>query len=128
MVQPIQDYLPGLPISYARITADTRVARGPLLFFGLIMTTNSGSDSVDVYDGNNSSGRRVMRVAHSYQDFSPADRPSTLPVFLPAPILLDRGLFVDIANGVTEVTLFYLPVREEQLHGRVEGVVEGASE
>jgi hypothetical protein len=116
------------PIAWTRVTADTVVAVGPLLFYGLIMTTSAIACTVDVFDGSNTLGRRVMRAAHSYQDPATVDRASSLPCFLPAPILLERGLFLDLASNVTEVTVFYRPIREEQVTPLVEELVEGAPE
>jgi len=116
------------PIAYTRVTADTFVVRGPLLFYGAVITTSGAADAMDVYDGENTSGRRVMRVAHSYQDQGAVDRVASLPVMLPEPILLERGLFVDLETNVTEVTVFYLPVREEQRVPLIEEPVEGAPE
>jgi len=115
-------------IAYTRVTVDTFVARGPLLFYGVVITTSGSADAMDLYDGENTSARRVMRVAVSYQDAIPVNRVVSLPVMLPEPILLDRGLFVDLEADVNEVTVFYLPVREEQRVPRVEEPVEGAPE
>jgi len=114
----------GQPISYTRVTADTLVARGPLLFYGLTMIADGIAPQVDIFDGFNTRTRRIMRVAHTYTDSAAINRVAGMPVMLPAPILLERGLFVDIFASVTEVTVFYMPVREEQLAPRVEARVE----
>ena len=112
------------PIAWTRITVDTFVARGPLLFYGVAKTSPSAAQVVDIYDGFNATGRRVMRAALTYTDSVPTVRNAVLPVMLPAPILLERGLFMDLAFTAGEVTVFYRHLREEQLAPRAETRVE----
>jgi hypothetical protein len=42
------------------------------------------------------------------------------PQCLARPVLFRNGLFCDLGGGLTGVTIFYEPITEEMLTGRVE--------
>jgi hypothetical protein len=88
------------PIAWQRITEDTVLGRGPILFWGAVLTHSAVATAI-IYDGVNAGGRRVMSLhldgVVSY----------TLPALLPRPILLPNGLFIDVSTAPDDLIVFY---------------------
>ena len=115
-------------IAVVRITTSSPVSRGPTLLYGFIVHQASGAAaSLQVRDGENVSAQLVFGFTPAF-DNSGSFADGDVPVMLPAPILLRRGLFIQLAGTGATAALFFMPVREEQLVARAEAPVEGAAE
>lgn len=93
------DVLPG----WQRITEDTVVCRGPVLFYGAILTSDGlGATAVIFYDGVNTAGRRLFRLL--------ATATETLALLFPVPIPLEDGLYIDVGSNLGDLFLLYAPL------------------
>lgn len=97
--------LPPCRAGWRYVSADTAVARGPVDYWGAILTGDGGGVAdVTLYDGANASGRQVLTLWASTVESRIA--------LLPIPITLEDGLFVDVGSNVTGVFVLYVPRRE----------------
>lgn len=106
-----QEPQPGAPATdnryagWERLTADEQAARGPLLFAGLILTSDGvGAADVTVYDGQEVTGGRRFS---SFNAASGATEVFTFP-----PVRFLRGLYIDIGSNVEDFVAFYKTLRE----------------
>jgi hypothetical protein len=99
------------PISSLRVLSDTLIARGPVLFWGYAADT-TGAWSFVLRDGANAGAQEVVRVGDATGGMA--------PLSLARPVLFRNGLFCDVGGGLTGVTIFYEPIREEMLGERPE--------
>ncbi|MGH6999378.1 MAG: hypothetical protein ACREEO_14380 [Phenylobacterium sp.] len=92
--------MPHEGFSWKRVTQDERVAIGPLVFAGLLLTADAvGTADVTVYDGYDAGGRQFCTFR------TPVSR--TEPQGPPAPVHLSQGLFVDVGSNVEECVVIY---------------------
>jgi len=90
---------------WERLTADDQAARGPLLFGGIILTSDGvGAADVTIYDGQEVTGGR------RFSSFKVAS--GLTGVFTWPPLLFLRGLYVDIGSNVADLVAIYKTVRE----------------
>lgn len=97
--------------AYVNITESTRIARGPVLFYGIEVNA-AISVVATVFDGGSAAGHRVTSVRTIAATVG-ADR-----CFLPVPVLLRGGVFVSLDNPPADCVVYFLPVREEMLAER----------
>lgn len=90
--------------AYRNLKNDQIVNEGPTLITGIALHCSADGGSVEVYDGLDVlSGVDIMTVNGWTND--------TNPMMFPHPVLLNNGLFVDIGANVTDVTIFFVPLR-----------------
>ncbi len=103
------------PIASLVVTVDTLISRGPTLFWGYALQS-SAAWSLTLRNGVNTSAPA---------QFAAGTAASTIAsVVLTRPVLFRDGLFADLGAGLTNVTILYEPLREEQLVPRQEGPAE----
>ena len=93
---------PCLP-GWQRIAADTLLCRGPLLFYGAILTAAAAVSAV-FYDGVNANGRRLFGLETS------AAVQVCVPALFPVPIPLKDGLYVDVSAAPDDLLVIYAPL------------------
>jgi hypothetical protein len=99
---PAPSPLPCFP-GWQRITADTLLCRGPALLYGAVLTSDGvGTADVILYDGPNTSGRRLFQLL--------APTTQSVPVILPAPVPLEDGLYIDVGSNVGDLFILYAPL------------------
>lgn len=87
---------------FARLTADAVLANGPVWFAGAKITSDgAGIADVTFHDGVNASGPQLYTDKVTLGESG--DR------FLPWPVYLERGLFVDVGSNVEEVFVLFRP-------------------
>jgi hypothetical protein len=90
-------------IGFTRLTASAIVNEDPTLLYGGIVLSAVAASTVEIYEGlDAASGRLIATI------MGPA-LISWVYEFA-NPLYLDRGLFVVIGAGITEATIFWLPV------------------
>lgn len=90
-------------IAWARLTASNVVCQEPCLFYGVILKESAGSAKYAiVYDGHGTGGNPF----HKYT--TPGNR--SAPFNLPKPVRFDRGLYVEMENGLDEITVLWQPL------------------
>ncbi len=87
-------------LSHDAVDADRRVAQGPGSYWGgVLVASAAGYATVDVYDGDNTSGELIdSYVVGSLL----AERHS-----LPGGVHFERGLYVDLGSNVSKFTISY---------------------
>lgn len=86
-----------------RLTGDRVVNSGPVFLFGVqIVSDGGGVADIGVYDGQNTSGEQVL-------DLTAASGETYAENFIP-PIYFSQGLYIDVGDNVTSVTVRYLSV------------------
>jgi hypothetical protein len=88
------------PIAWQRITEDTVLGRGPILFWGAVLSHSANASAI-FYDGVNASGRRVfsLRTVTSVVE--------TVSAILSKPLLLEDGLYVDLSAAPEDLLVLY---------------------
>ena len=92
--------------SWAWVTADRLLSAGPCELVSAYLVVSAGSTDTHLYDGENTSGNKVVTLesaAVTGHPFKP-----------PTPIYCRRGLYVDIGTNVTGCFIQWreLPRRE----------------
>ena len=91
----INDY-----VGFTRLTKDDLVNDDKTLLYGVLLEITTDGASVILYEGNDaSSGRLLFTVKGLAND--------TKFIWFDKPLLLERGLYVDIGSNVSAVTLFW---------------------
>lgn len=94
----MREYIP-----YDRRTVDGVIHRVKCLFYGVALEPDGTNASyVDIYDGENTTEPMVMRIRTAATGGQPK--------LFATPILLSRGLYVDLGTNLTAVTVFSTPV------------------
>jgi len=88
------------PVAWQRIAADTFVTRGPIRLYGVLLTSDGvGTADVTLYEGANTSGRRLFQLL--------APIAQSVPLMLSVPIELEDGLYLDVGSNVGDVFVLY---------------------
>jgi len=93
---------PCLP-GWQRIEADALLCRGPVLFYGAILSA-AAAVTVTFYDGVNIAGRRLFGLETS------AAVQVCVPALFPVPIPLEDGLYVDVSAAPDDLLVIYAPL------------------
>jgi hypothetical protein len=88
---------------WERIVATGLVSRGPVLFWGIVLS-DAASIVATVYDGINALGRPVCSVQNLVAVVQ------TVPMLLPRPILLQDGLFVVLSAAPDDCLVLFDPL------------------
>jgi len=81
---------PSPAVGWERIALSDCLARGPVLFWGIVLS-DALAIVATVYDGVNAAGRQVFSAQ------TVAGVTQTVPVLLTRPLLLQHGLFVGLS-------------------------------
>ena len=91
--------------AWQRITADTFITRGPILLYGVVLSSdNVGAADAALYEGRNTSGRLLFTMR--------APQTQTTSVIWATPIHLADGLYIDVGSNVGDVFILYAHLRE----------------
>lgn len=89
-------------VSHAELTHVSRILhKGPCLITGFSVTGYGAAGTADIYDGENASGQhkcRVSVIANTTFDW---------PIV--HPVDFDKGIFIQVAEETTYVTVCYIP-------------------
>jgi len=97
--------MPEKGTAYDRRTASAIIHKNSCHLVGIIVTSkDSKSGYVDVYDGENTSQEKVMRVRALQND--------SRPVMFPKPVLMRRGLYVYLNGDAEEYTVFWKTITD----------------
>lgn len=97
--------MPDDEIAFDRRTASGIIHKNSCYLVGIIVTSkNDKNGYIDVYDGENTSQERVMRVRVT-QDNSRS-------VMFPKPLLMRRGLYVYLNTDAEEFTVFWKTIAD----------------
>jgi hypothetical protein len=87
-----------------RLTGDGFVSREPVLLSGVHLVVASDGDYVDLYDGQDDSGRHIVRLVGGTNQFNTAS-------FTP-PVRVVRGLYAKFSATDSALTVCFCPVRD----------------
>lgn len=91
-------------VAFTRTTTDQLINEGETLLHGLLLLTSVTGGDVTLYEGlDPDSGRKIWTFK--------GEANISQMISFPAPLWLERGLYIDVGSNVTEVTLFWTPVR-----------------
>jgi len=94
-------------VRWERLATSRLIFVGPCLFWGAVILTSTTGGDATVYDGRDAiSGRQAHRLEGI------ADQ--STPVMWPKPLYFAGGLYVAIGSSITEVTVGWEPVVEEE--------------
>lgn len=96
----------GLP-GWTRLTGDARLSDGPCWFYGVIINASAATNAVGIYDGLDAGSGRYFGALTGRGTGS-------TDILFPAPIPFGRGLFVDIGVNITECTVIWRPMTDEE--------------
>lgn len=91
------------PLGWDRTSVSALLIRGPVLFWGCVLVSNTvGAADAAIIDGRDSSGRR----------FLPIYAGTTLPsaVILPRPVRFEVGIFAYVGANVQDILVLYDPL------------------
>lgn len=94
-------------LSWTHLTASGIVSDQPTYVQGIIVTGSSGGATATVYNGQDTTSGSVLVSIKVADNLS-------WQITLPEAILCQRGVYVDFGTGITSVTVFWMPVPEEQ--------------
>ena len=88
---------------WTRVAQDTRLAKEPTIFGGLILAADGvGTADVTVHDGQDAGGRQFATFR------TPVSRTESHGP--PVPAHFDQGLFVAVGSNVEECIVLYKPI------------------
>lgn len=103
-----------LHLAHQAVVADRRVVQGPGAYYGgVLVATSGGAATVDVYDGDSTSGELIASFSAAASGRN-VDRP-------PIGIHFERYLYVDLGDNVSKFTVFYLENPDPPADPRVPG-------
>ena len=93
-------------MGWTNITASEIIAEQPVLLHGVTLLTSADGGAATLYEGQDTaSGRKIATIEGSANE-------SRSIAFYP-PLLCERGLYVAVGSGVTEVMVHWTPVSAE---------------
>ncbi len=95
----------GPPCGWDRFTEDTLVTELPCWLHGIVVSDDATAATI-VYDGRNTSGRRMLSVR------TVVAVTETVAVIFRQPLPVWNGLFVDVPAGVEDVLIAWRPMAE----------------
>ena len=97
--------MPNQDIAFDRRTASGIIHKNSCHLVGVIVTSkDNASGYIDVYDGENTSQEKVMRVR--------AVQNTSRPVMFPKPVIMRRGLYVYLNDDAEEFTVFWKTITD----------------
>lgn len=97
--------MPDDEIAFDCRTASGIIHKNRCHLVGIIVTSKDNkSGYVDVYDGENTSQEKVMRVR--------AVQNTSQPVLFPKPVIMRRALYVYLNGDAEEFTVFWKPIAD----------------
>ena len=97
--------MPEKEVAYDRRAASGIIHKNSCHLVGVIVTSkDNASGYIDVYDGENTSQEKVMRVR--------AIQNTSRTVMFPKPVIMRRGLYVDLNSDSEEYTVFWKPIED----------------
>jgi hypothetical protein len=88
-----------------RLTASGRVISGPILLTGIYVNATVSGSLITLYNALDAiPGSQLLQVKAAVV--------GTKEVIFPNPIFCERGLYLSVGSGVTEVFLTVLPIGE----------------
>ena len=93
-------------MGWTNVTASEIIAEQPVYLHGVVVLTSADGAGVTLYEGQDAtSGRKIITIKASANE-------SRSIAFYP-PLLCERGLYVAVGSGVTEVMVHWTPVSAE---------------
>jgi len=90
------------PVS-EKISADRRLVQGRALLYGLTVNASQTGGDVSLYEGQDAGSGRLIGTYTGEGSISN-------PIMFPVPLPLERGLFVDIGENISYVTVIFQPL------------------
>jgi len=85
------------------VTADALISSRPCLLYGAIMTVSADGAYCDIYEGQDAdSGQLLFRVKTTAN--------ATRSVKAAPPIYCSRGIYVDVGDDVTYLSILFAPL------------------
>lgn len=92
----------GCHIAHAELTHISRILhKGPCLITGFSVAGYGAAGTADIYDGESASGQHKCRVS--------VIAGTTFHWCLTHPVDFDKGIYVEVAEETTYVTVCYIP-------------------
>jgi len=91
-------------VSWAFIRANTLLATGPVLFWGLVLTDITADNTATVMNGVNAAAPHVVELALEITT------QYMVPLFLPKPILLQFGLYITFGSTPLSCLVLFTPL------------------
>ena len=88
------------------ITASELIHEGKCHLYGYIINSVDTGDFVKIYDGNDPGSAKLLIDTNTRQNLPEV-------VTLPLPLMIDRGLYVHLDDGIENVTVFYNPIHSD---------------
>jgi len=85
---------------FTRVTVDTLVCSEPCLLYGVHNLPSANAGNSRIYDGHDAASGNLVLTVKGLANIS-------WQIHFDPPILLSRGLFVDIVTNITECTVFW---------------------
>ena len=93
-------------VNFKYVESDAIICTNAAYFHGLIMDASTDGGDVTIYEGQDAkSGRKLAK----FQDWASSNRPFNMPHC----VYCQRGIFVDIGDNVTGVTVIWSRPEQE---------------
>jgi len=86
-------------ITYEYMETPEVVSNLGCLLYGIIISTDTNTDTVTVYDGENDTHPKIMQCKVAANN--------TVPIILSTPVKLHNGLYVKFSQSTTRVTVLW---------------------
>lgn len=96
----------GKGVGFARLTVDSSAIKRPVNVYGFIVLASVAGGDATAYNGQDANSGRKFATLKGSANVSN-------PIIFHRPVYFENGIFVDIGSNITEVTVIYETVDDD---------------